>query len=125
MKRDMDLMRKILLLVEESVEADGSTWLHIGEEGVDAKTMAYQTLLLGEAGLLVVTDEHADRGTEAEGIPMCLPMRLTWAGHEFLDAARDESTWKTATKTVLQKTGGLMFDVLKQALIKLATDAIK
>ena len=92
---------------------------------MDAKTMAYQTLLLGEAGLLIVSSDHVGFETEERGIPTCMPMRLTWAGHEFLDAARNESFWKTATKNVVQKTGGLMFDVLKQALIKLATDAIK
>jgi hypothetical protein len=125
MKRDMDLMRKILLAVEESEKADGSEWCHVVEDGVDAKTMAYQILLLGEAGLLIVTGDHVNFETEESDVPTCLPMRLTWAGHEFLDTARDESTWKTATKNILQKTGGLMFDVLKQALIKLATDAIK
>lgn len=125
MKRDMDLMRRILLAVEESEKADGREWLHIGEEGVDAKTMSYQTLLLGEAGLLVVTSDHVTFETEGQEIPTCMPLRLTWAGHEFLEAARNESSWKTATKNVVQKTGGLMFDVLKQYLIKLATESIK
>jgi hypothetical protein len=38
------------------------------EDGVDAKTMAYQTLLLGEAGLLIVTSDHVGFETEERGI---------------------------------------------------------
>jgi hypothetical protein len=124
MKRDMDLIRAILLEVEESNLTDGSQPVQLTEVPGDVKTVSYQVQLLGEAGLLIVSNDHQNFESEERGEPDFYPVRLTWAGHEFLDAARNDAFWKTATKNVMQKTGGLMFDVLKQALIKLATDAI-
>ena len=44
-------------------------------------------------------------------------MGLTWAGHEFLDSARDETSWNKATGQ-LQKVNGtfgvpLLLELLK------------
>jgi len=55
------------------------------------------------------------------GGPSCLPIRLTWRGHEFLDTSRSDSLWDKAKSTVLNKTGGLAFDVLFSGLKELAT----
>lgn len=49
---------------------------------------------------------------------------VTWAGHEFLEASRDERLWSKAKKAA-SSTGGLALDVLKSTLISLATDAAK
>ena len=35
--------------------------------------------------------------------------RLTWQGHEFLDAARNEDRWNQAKKTISEKGGSLTF----------------
>ena len=44
--------------------------------------------------------------------------RLTWAGHEFLDAARDETRYRKAVRRVVDCTGGLIFEVLKALLVE-------
>jgi hypothetical protein len=36
--------------------------------------------------------------------------RLTWEGHEFLDAARDEKRWKKAMSTVKEKGGTITIE---------------
>jgi hypothetical protein len=45
--------------------------------------------------------------------------RLTWLGHEFLEASREPSRWEKA-KEISRKAGGLtvgmMLDVLKQLM---------
>ncbi len=51
--------------------------------------------------------------------------RLTWADHEFLEAARNETFWKKAKGTVKEKTGGLSFELLKQMLLQLPHKAKK
>ena len=61
-----------------------------------------------EAGLLEGGD-HTSTGSEG---PEGLANRLTWAGHEFLDAARDDATWGKA-KTAVKTAGGVGFEVLK------------
>jgi hypothetical protein len=43
--------------------------------------------------------------------------RLTWADHEFLDAARDNTLWKAAKSKVLETTGGLAFEFLRAMLM--------
>jgi hypothetical protein len=43
---------------------------------------------------------------------------LTWEGHEFLDAARDDTRWSKAKKLVQEKGGSLMFEALKAVLVQ-------
>lgn len=103
MRRDMDLVRQILLAVESgpALAAD-----HIRIDGYDAETIAYHLLIMGEAGLMVVIDATTMSEIDA------LAMRLTWAGHEFLESVRDDSQWRSV-KTQTEKAGGLVFDVIK------------
>lgn len=51
--------------------------------------------------------------------------RLIWAGHEFLDLARDQSIWKKGTTMLRDKGIGLTIDVLKPLLLSLAKEKIK
>lgn len=64
----------------------------------------------------------ASLGIQASG-DVCVPKRLTYAGHEFIEASRRDTLWQKAKTIALEKTGGLSVDVLKAILIKLATDA--
>jgi hypothetical protein len=52
------------------------------------------------------------------------PSRLTWEGHEFLDAARKDSLWQKAKALVLEKTGGASLELIKDVLMKLAREAL-
>ena len=74
--------------------------------------------LLHEAGLL---DAH-DLSNSKDKL-VWLPSRLTYAGHEFLDAARKDTLWQKAKAITLEKSGGLSFEALKAVLLKLAVDA--
>ena len=47
---------------------------------------------------------------------------VTWAGYEFLDAARSDTVWNRAKSAVITGAGGLAFDVLKAVLIKVGVD---
>lgn len=55
---------------------------------------------------MVVIDATTMSGIDA------LALRLTWAGHEFLESVRDDSQWRSV-KTQTEKAGGLVFDVIK------------
>ena len=48
------------------------------------------------------------------------PVSLTWAGHDFMDAARDEHRWDRAKRTIKEKAGAVGFEVLKAVLVSLA-----
>jgi hypothetical protein len=43
-------------------------------------------------------------------------IRLKWAGHEFLDAARDEESWQRATNTVAKAGGAFTISILSEIL---------
>ena len=40
-------------------------------------------------------------------------LRLTWAGHDYLDAVRDPEIWKQ-TRAGAEKVGGFTIDLLKE-----------
>jgi hypothetical protein len=120
MKRDMELIRKILLATEESPSAWApSAVQELQMEGYSEEEVGYHALLIIEAGLA------QGKETPVPGFaPRGFIYRLTWDGHEFLDAARDETRWKQAWTIVGQHAGSVTIDVLKDLLKKLMNDAL-
>lgn len=117
MKRDMELIRKLLFAAEKlSVEESGGTTLEI--EGYDQQIVSYHVMLLEEAGLI--------KGIDMSGVSdiSWFVDRLTWDGYEFLEASRNEQIWKRTITTITNKGGGLVFEVLKQVLINTIKEAI-
>lgn len=120
MKRDMDLLRKILLEIEEDPRAIGVGWIELEVPGHERDEVSYHVRLLADAGLV------AAAALSEGGLDWTYwkPTRLTWSGHEFLNLVRQENTWAAAKKVVLEKTGGLSFDLLWQLLLKLSGELL-
>ena len=118
MKRDMDLVRKILLAVEEHDHGDAPTTLTI--EGHSEEQIGYHTLLMGEAGLLKVVETTHKQSAS----PSAMPLRMTWEGHDFLGAAREPSRWTAALKRISESGAGMTFEILKGVLVALSTEAL-
>ncbi len=84
MKRNEDLIREILLIIEKYPFDEGDDWINIwtdlrvhGSKKIDEytnKEISYNIMLLDEAGLI--------KGIEISK-NVWMPIRLTWAGHEF------------------------------------------
>lgn len=108
MKRDMDLCREILLEIEGYEGAPGM--LELSSEKGSEDYISYHVKLLYEAGLIEAMDASGMNSFK------WYPVSLTWQGHEFLDAARDETRWNKAKSKVVSATGGLAFEFLKQSL---------
>ncbi len=105
MKRDMDLIRQILI----AVEAHNSTepCLKIADANG-----AYQVALMKEAGLV-----EAMIVEDGQGLPaMAVLLRLTWLGHDFLDAARDATLWKQALEKIIKPGMSWSFSLLVEWL---------
>jgi hypothetical protein len=116
MKRDMELIREILLRIEET---DDVAERPIPPERI--QIIGYHLYLLLDAGFITgidLRDDHLDGQYTWYHTPM---PRLTWAGQEFLDAARDESTWKQA-KERLAKAGKTISTVTINVLSALLID---
>lgn len=100
----MSLIRLLLLRMEDDEEIDLTPYTE--------DQRIYHSVLLVEAGLI----EGVVR-KNAQGYPNGVAsIRLTWKGHEFLDAARNESVWQKTTGTVRSKGLSLTFDLLKELL---------
>jgi len=113
MKLDMELVRAVLLKVEE-IPFDGASH-DISVDGRSPDEIAYHVMLLHEAGLI-----------EAIDLGVCWkPVRLTFSGHEFLDAARNDSIWEKARTAVVESTGVLTIEGLRIALPMVVKNLIK
>ena len=108
MKRDLDLVRRILLHLEEG-EGSPSGWGAFIDDGYDFGAIHYHVRLLHDAGLI-----EAD-----EIVPgQWWPERMTWSGHEFLDAARNEDLWQETKQRVENNTGSAPFLVFHELLLR-------
>ena len=108
MKRDLDLIRDLLLFIEENVEFQSTDW-HFKYDHKDPKAVGYALKLMRERGLiesLVVEDS----GTTYEDAHH--DVVITWEGHDFLDTVRDDEIWKK-TKEGVKAGGGFSFDIMK------------
>jgi len=117
MKRDLDLIRKILLDIEAQGESSErrSAVATTEEDGHDPRSIQYHVQLMHEAGLIV-----AD-----ELVPgQWWPERMTWQGHEFLDLARDDTLWERAKKDVESRVGSAPFQVVRDLLARRVSDRL-
>jgi hypothetical protein len=107
MRRDFDLVRKLLVYFEEK---PGPEHVEIPPiEGYDELTIKYHLVLLYDAGLLrcePVTSSSSDR------VIYVLPFDLTWDGHEFLAKIRDNGLWQKTKDIILSKGGQLTFNTI-------------
>jgi hypothetical protein len=76
-----------------------------------SEQVTYHIMLLHEAGLIRAFDFSSD------DFPDWRPGYLTWEGHEFLNVARESGRWNKAKTLVMEKGGGLVFEILKQVLL--------
>jgi hypothetical protein len=114
----MDLVRKIMLAVEASERPLDSSLIRIG--GYTGEMITEHMRLLNEAGLIEGISAYS-----VEHRLKWIELRLTWSGHDFLDAARSESVWTETVSEVRKKSGAVPFEVLKSLLMEAARDSVR
>jgi Hypothetical protein (DUF2513) len=110
-KRDMELVRKIVLKLEDSPT---SFTKNLSIDGYSEEQIRYHNALLLEAGWI--------RGyylTNKLVGPEAIATGLTWNGHDFADASRDDSRWNKVLAKVRDKGTSVTLDVLKDLLISM------
>ena len=118
MKRDMELIRKLVLAIEDAPTGYAPDNLTL--EGYTPEQIGYHAHLMIQAGLATGSDV-THMGSSS---PQAILTSLTWAGHEFADAARDEGRWKKAMGIVQEKGGSVTLSVLTQLLTALMKGAL-
>jgi len=120
MKRNWDTIRKILIRLEEKEPGEHSLRLSSWPKDVQPE-ISYHVELLEEAGLI---HGHMSK-TMGLGPYDFSATRLTWEGHELLDAIKNDTIWKKTKKLFSSKGISMTFDLVKSVAIKLATDFLK
>lgn len=105
MKRNMDLIRKLAIHIEAAEDSIQSSGIVIEE--FSSSAILYLCVLMHEAGLI-----EAEIAGDLSGHGDAFIARLTWSGHDFLDAARDETLWKKTTKEIKERVTSVSFDGL-------------
>ena len=106
MKRDLDLIRTILLALEDE-KPESLT-------GENQELVCYHVQLLLDAeyvqGMVIW-----DRETKPQGYVV---QRITMSGYDYLDSVRDPKVWNK-TKSVLENVGGsAALEVVKDVAVK-------
>lgn len=114
MTRDMDLIRLLLLRIEErkvGIPGSGEEALSLSATrpplclpGEEPEAIHYNMRLLADAGYLDMTTTQFAGSFNVRG--------LTWAGHDFLDSVREPEVWRKTRDGALS-AGGFTFDLLK------------
>ena len=119
MKRDWELIREVLIrLDEKGAQTHALKSEDFGEE--NRGEIVYQVELLKEAGLV----DASIIKTMSEP-PDFVAFRLTWNGHELLDAIQDETVWNRTKDSFISKGLSMTFDLVKSVAISIATEILK
>jgi Hypothetical protein (DUF2513) len=122
MKRDLDLIRDILLDVENWNIPQPLTLGSLEYEGKTKQEIGYQLELLEDAGYI---DARIIKGPEGITYDDAFIVRMTMAGHDYLDSVRSQEVWNK-TKTTLEKVGGgAALDLVKDIASKFLAELIK
>lgn len=117
MKRDMDVIRQLLLVVEALHPGEWEVDKHFKIDEISRSAMREYVKLLNEANYTEINvSDYVSGGYSIHSA------RLTWQGHDFLETIRNDTVWEE-TKAVVGKTGGgMVISVVKSVATKLLTD---
>ncbi|HUF56144.1 MAG TPA: DUF2513 domain-containing protein [Thermohalobaculum sp.] len=108
MKRDDDLIRSMLLEMEQD---DDWLFAETMEGGADEHRRLYHRRLMADDGLLVYQD--------------CGSYRLSAEGHNYLNAIRDEGIWSKTKGVVAESGGNATLEIMKALAVGFLKKKIK
>ena len=118
MKRDMDLVRGILLYVEEH---NAWQWRSTNSSPIAGYTPAQVTEHIGlliQGGLLDGKDMSTLTAVAWHNL------KLTWQGHDFIELARSDTRWGKARDTILNQGLAVTVEVISEMLRRMMLGTI-
>jgi hypothetical protein len=117
MKRDLELIRKILVVLEDKRSTIAE---ELPIDGYDENIVAFHINLLIEAGFV-----KGVLGDELNGAITAYASSMTWAGYEFLDVSRNDTAWLKAKKVLKEKSISVSVSILTKLLTMYVEDSLK
>lgn len=127
MKRDMELIRRILLETE-TLGIDGDIYTREYKtswfEDVQEHVFYYHVELLDEAGYIrsFKIDQSYDFDREDLSVGKFFPVSLTWEGHEFLDSIRNNDSWERVKRSFGKALSTIPVSVLANVTTELTKE---
>ena len=118
MKRDMGLIREILLQVEARPSVND--WGPVEIDGRSQEEISYHVKMLDDDGLLEALDM---RTLGPDGFKYD-PKFLTARGHDFLDSIRSPSVWGKVKQQLAVVGGSASLEVVKTIAKKAVADVL-
>lgn len=104
MKRDMDLIRQVLLAAEA-----GPPYPAI--DGYTPEAIRYHQMLAIDAGLL--KGKYLSYYENSSDVPSSVVVQgVEWAGHDFLAAIRDDTNWNKLKKYLVETGKAVTLETL-------------
>jgi hypothetical protein len=119
MKRDMDLIRNILLLAEDAQDTVGIDDLIVLND--NRKTIGFHVELMVAHGLVSGNVEYSGTGS-------CVVAdvnNLTWDGYDYLDSIRSPKVWKRAKQAISETVGDTSLSVIKQVCCTITAQLVQ
>lgn len=117
MKRDMDLVRDLLLITEEA-ESSFDPRCNYGLEKYSETLIVYHVELLESQGLIDCQVAHAMGGV----CTVCEIQALTWDGADYLDAIRDLGVWGKTKKVIKDTVKSTTMKAIKEIAVMVAVN---
>lgn len=113
MKRNLELVRAILLAMEDAPHGFAPHPFTIA--GYDDETIGHHIWLMAQGGLVTAVPVTAQQDPS----PTAMPESITWEGHEFLDAVRNDTVWRKLKADMKDKGLTVPFSVLQTLALKI------
>ncbi len=109
MKRDMSLVREILLEIEK--DRAGDKLIDVLDYPVEE--IIYHVKIMNDYGLIEakVVEVFSKKGSE---FALETIKGITWEGYDFLDDIRDETVWKKTSAHIKKTTGTASLEMVKE-----------
>ena len=120
MKCDIDLVRSILIYVEnaaDEVDAD-----EMATERWPIETVAYHVRLMAHHGLVDVSRDARDMNGNTIELTVA---GITWDGQDYLDSIREPKVWGRVKKALAGTVGSTTLDVVRQTASMVALAMVR
>lgn len=110
MKKDIELIRKIIIYIEEEVEFGkviDSDEIYNALSLENENHFLYQIYLMADSGLINIKDTTTFAGKSY------MIKEITYMGQDFLDSIKDDKVWSHVKSKVI-KIGGVSLDLLTE-----------